>query len=55
MEFVVVQSPNHVQLFTTPWRVAHQASLLTEFTLSLIKLNILDTLSGMFYYPHFTE
>ena len=34
----VVQSPNHVQLFTTPWTAAHQASLSFTTSSSLPKL-----------------
>ena len=40
---VVVQSLSHVQLFVTPWSVAHQASL--SFTISrLLKLMSIESL-----------
>ena len=35
---VVVQSINYVQLFVTPWTVAHQASLSFTISRSLLKL-----------------
>ena len=35
---VVVQSLSHVQLFTTPWTAAHQASLPFTISRSLLKL-----------------
>ena len=34
--FVVVQSLSHVQLFTTPWTAAHQASLFFTISQSLL-------------------
>ena len=34
---VVVLSLNHVQLFVTPWTAAHQASLSTTISQSLLK------------------
>ena len=37
-EKTVVQSLNHVQLFATPWTVAHQASLSFTISWSLFKL-----------------
>ena len=36
-QIVVVQSPGHVQLFTTPWTAAHQASLSLTISWSLPK------------------
>ena len=36
--FVVIQSLSHVWLFTTPWTVAHQASLSFTISQSLLKL-----------------
>ena len=36
--FVVVQSLSHVQLFVTPWTAAHQASLSSTISPSLLKL-----------------
>ena len=35
---VVVQSPSHVQLSTTPWTAARQASLSLTISQSLLKL-----------------
>ena len=35
---VVVQSLSHVQLFATPWTVAHQASMSFSISQSLLKL-----------------
>ena len=35
---VIVQSLNHVQLFTTPWTAAHQASLSFTISQNLLKL-----------------
>ena len=37
-QFVVVQLLSHVQLFATPWTVAHQASLSFTVSWSLLKL-----------------
>ena len=34
----VIQSPNHVWLFVTPWTAAHQAFLSFTISLSLLKL-----------------
>ena len=34
---VVVQSPSHVWLFSTPWTVAHQASLCLSISRGLLK------------------
>ena len=42
---VVVQSPNHVQLFVTPWSVARQASL--SFTISWSLLKVMSIKSVM--------
>ena len=42
---VVIQSLNCVQLFTTPWTAAHQASL--SFTISQSLLKLLSTESVM--------
>ena len=36
--FVAVQLLSHVQLFVTPWTAAHQASLSSTISLSLLKL-----------------
>ena len=36
--YVVVQSLSHVQLFTTPWTAARQASLSYTISWSLLKL-----------------
>ena len=36
--FVIVQSLSHVQLFATPWTVAHQASPSSTISQSLLKL-----------------
>ena len=36
--FVVVQSLSHVQLFATPWTVAHQASPSSNISRSFLKL-----------------
>ena len=38
MEKIVVQSLSCVQLFATPWRAAHQASLSFTISQSLLKL-----------------
>ena len=38
MLFVVVQLLSHVQLFVTPWTIAHQASLSFTISRSLLKL-----------------
>ena len=39
---VVVQSLSHVQLFATPWTVAHQASLSLIISLNLPKFMSVD-------------
>ena len=44
--FVVIQSLSHVQLFATPWTIAHQASL--SFTISQIRS---DEISCSVVYP----
>ena len=41
---VVVQSLSHVQLFATPWTVAHQASLSITNSWSLLKLMSIESL-----------
>ena len=38
LSVIVVQVLSHVQLFGTPWTVAHQASLSFTISLSLLKL-----------------
>ena len=41
-EHVVVQSLSHVQLFSTPWTAAHQASLSFTISQSLLKLTSIE-------------
>ena len=41
--FVVAQSLSHVQLFTTPWTVARQASLSFTVSQSLLKLTSIES------------
>ena len=41
---VVIQSLGHVQLFSTPWTAAHQASLSTSSSQSLLKLMSIESL-----------
>ena len=40
---VVVQSLSHVQLFATPWSVAHQAPLSFTISWSLLKLTSIES------------
>ena len=42
-QFSSVQSLNHVQLFVTPWTVAHQASLSVTNSRSLLKLMSIES------------
>jgi len=42
-QFSSVQSLSHVQLFETPWTVAHQASLAITNSLSLLKLMSIES------------
>ena len=41
--FAVVQSPSRVQLFSTPWTAAHQASLSFTISRSLLKLMSIES------------
>ena len=43
LEIVVVQSLSCVQLFVTPWTVAHQASLSTTNSQSVLKLMSIES------------
>ena len=43
--FVVVQSLSHVQLFSTPWTAAHQASLPFGISLCLFKLMSIESVT----------
>ena len=45
VKLFIVQSPSRVQLFETPWTVAHQASL--SFTVSWSLLRFMSTESVM--------
>ena len=41
--FIIVQSPRHVRLFTTPWTIAHQASLSLTVSQSLPKFMSIES------------
>ena len=43
LQFSSVQSPSHVWLFVTPWTAAHQASLSTTNSQSLLKLMSIES------------
>ena len=43
LQFSSVQSLSHVQLFATPWNAAHQASLYTTDSWSLLKLMSIES------------
>ena len=45
MEYCVVQSLRHVQLFAAPWMAAHQAPLSFTVSWSLLKLTSIESVS----------
>ena len=44
LQFTLVQSLSHVQLFATPWSAAHQASLSMTNSQSLLKLMSIESM-----------
>ena len=59
LQFTLVQSLSHVQLFATPWSAAHQASLSMTNSQSLLKLMSIESMMAtnhlIPFYPLFLQ